>query len=78
MEMVVCDASGAALAEGQQVSLALKRCPERRFGAKLGPGGLLRVEGIRANEIVLAEVQSGPRDKQRGEAEVGSRRLVVR
>ena len=78
MDMVVCDASGAPLAEGQRVSLVLKRCPERSFWAKLGPGGVLRVEGLISNEVVLAELQGGPFDKQRGEAEVTSKRLVVR
>lgn len=78
LEVVVCDASGASLAEGQQMILALKRCPERRFTAKLGPGGLLRVEGIPSNETVVAEVQGGPYDKRRGETEVVARQLVVR
>ncbi len=78
IKMAVCDASGAPLAAGQKLSLALKRCPERRFGAQLGPGGVLRVDGIMRNEIVLVEVQGGQLDKQRGEAEVESQKLVVR
>ncbi len=78
MDMVVCDVAGVPLPEGQQMSLVLKRCPERPFVTKLGAGGVLRVEGLISTESVLAEVQGGPRDKQRGEADVMAKRLVVR
>lgn len=76
--MIVCDAAGSPLAEGQAVTLALKRCPQRRVAAKLGPGGVLSVPGVVSTEIVHVRVEGGRLAKQAGEEHAGAARVVVR
>jgi hypothetical protein len=77
-EMTVADAAGAPLAEGQDTTLALQRCPLRRYSTKLGPGGVLRVPGVVATETVQVRVVGGPLDKQTGEAPATARQVTVR
>jgi len=77
-EMTVCGASGTPLAEGQDMTLALQRCPLRRYPTKLGPGGVLRVPGVVATETVQVHVVGGSFDKQSGEAQAAARQVTVR
>ena len=77
-EMTVADATGAPLSEGQDMTLALKRCPLRRYSAKLGPDGVLRVPGVVATETVQIRVVGGLLDKQGGEAPATARQVMVR
>jgi len=71
LELIVCTDKGVPLDEGQRVSLSLRRCPERREVAMLGPGGVLRRGGLQAGEGVLVQAVRGAQDKKRGEALVG-------
>lgn len=77
-QMTVADAGGTPLPEGQGMTLALQRCPLRRYSTKLEPGGVLRVPGVVATETVLVRVVGGPLDKQAGEAPATARQVTVR
>lgn len=78
VEMVVRDAHGTPLGDGQRVKFGLKRCPEGLVRRTLASGGVLRAGNLPSTEVIQVLVDGGALDKQLGVAEVTAKEIIVR